>query len=153
MQARIHHRRRLVDAAANARDNPVDDGHQVPLVVEPHRRKLELAAALDEHLIRTVHQNVRDGGIVQQLLQRAEAEDLVLYLLDDSLPRRNVEGHRVLRHQQLAGLANLLAGCRILQGDQQGQVQHLDHALEDGALPLLLGTRQPGSQACAQACA
>ena len=48
-QARVDHRRRLVDAAADLRDDLVDDPHDVRLVDEANVGALELAAALDVH--------------------------------------------------------------------------------------------------------
>ncbi len=50
-QARVDHRRAVVDAAADAADDAVDDAQQVPVVLERRRHALEHAAALDEHVL------------------------------------------------------------------------------------------------------
>ena len=47
------------------------------LVLEDHRRQLQSAAALDEDLPVGVDQDVVDRGILQQRLERAEADHLV----------------------------------------------------------------------------
>ena len=46
-QARVDHRRAVVDAAADAADDAVDDAQQVLVVLERRRMLLELAVALD----------------------------------------------------------------------------------------------------------
>ena len=50
-QARVDHRRAVVDAAADAADDAVDDPHQVLVVLERRRQPFELAAALDVDLL------------------------------------------------------------------------------------------------------
>ena len=72
-QAGVDHRRALVDAAADARHDAVDDLQQVRVVAEDHRRRLELADALDVDLARRVDQDVRDLGVAHERLDRAEA--------------------------------------------------------------------------------
>ena len=46
-------------------------------VAEPHRRYLNLAAPLDEHAIRAVDHDVGDQVVLQQHLQRAQAQHVV----------------------------------------------------------------------------
>ncbi len=50
----------LVDAPADRRDDLVDDAQQVRLVLEAHRRRLELARALDIDAFVAVDQDVVD---------------------------------------------------------------------------------------------
>ena len=50
-QARVDHRRRLVDAAADLSDHLVDDPPQVRFVVEPHARLVEPALAFDPDVV------------------------------------------------------------------------------------------------------
>ena len=45
----------------------------------------QFTEALDENLLRAVHQNVADGEIAEQRLERTESSDLVKNLLDDVL--------------------------------------------------------------------
>ena len=51
LEPRVDHRRRLIDAPADGRHDAIDDVQQVRIVRERHVRQLELAAALDVHLI------------------------------------------------------------------------------------------------------
>ena len=62
-QARVHHRARLVDAAADRADDALDDLHQVRVVLEHDVGLLELAFALDVDLVEAVDQDVGDRRI------------------------------------------------------------------------------------------
>ena len=77
LQAGVHHGRRFIDAAADAGDDAVDDLHQVLVVFEREPRDFKLAAALDVDAVETVDENIGDGRILEQGLERAEAEDFV----------------------------------------------------------------------------
>ena len=80
-QAQVGHRRRGVDAAADARGDALDDAHDVLGVAEAHVGALEPAEALDVHLVRRVDEDVGDGRIGQQRRQRTHADRLVGQLL------------------------------------------------------------------------
>ena len=84
-QARVDHRRAVVDAAADAAHDAVDDAHQVLVVLERRRHRFELAAALDEHLLVGVDQDVADRLVAQQRLERAEAEHLVEHVAENGV--------------------------------------------------------------------
>ena len=73
--------RGLVDAAAERRDDAVDDAHHVLVVLERDVGQLDLARALDVDLARAVDHHFGDGLVAQQRLDRAEADDLVGDLL------------------------------------------------------------------------
>ena len=68
-QARVDHRARLVDAAADGADDALDDLHQVPVVPEDDVGQLEPAVPLDVDLIEAVDEDVRDVGVAQQRLR------------------------------------------------------------------------------------
>ena len=76
-QARIDHGRRFIHAPSDARDDAVDDLHQVRVVLEAQAGGLELARAFHVDLVVAVDQNVGDGGVLEQGLERAQAEDLI----------------------------------------------------------------------------
>ena len=80
-QACVHHRRRLVDAAPDLRDDLVDDPAQVRLVGEPDRRLVEAALALDPDVVGTVDHDLGDRLVGQQPLERSVSEDVVGDLL------------------------------------------------------------------------
>ena len=59
-QARIHHRRAVVDTAADAADDAIDDAQKMLVVLERSRNGFELAAAFHINLFVRVHQYVAD---------------------------------------------------------------------------------------------
>src|SRR4029078_5866830 len=66
----IHHWHRFIDAAPDARDNPLDDLLQMCIVLELDGCQFETSIALDEDLLVSIHEDVVDGLISQQRLQR-----------------------------------------------------------------------------------
>ena len=76
-EARVDHRRGLVDAAADLRDDLVDDPQQVRVVDEGRVGALDLAVALDVDVVVAVDHDLGDGVVAQQRLERAVAEDVV----------------------------------------------------------------------------
>ena len=76
-QAGVDHRRCLVDAAADLRDDAVDDAQHVRLVEERRLRLLDLARALDVHLVEAVDHDLGHRRVVEERLDRAVAEDVV----------------------------------------------------------------------------
>ena len=82
-KAGVDHRRSLVDAATDLRDDLVDDAHHVRVVDEADVRALELAVALDVDLVGRVDHDLRHAVVTQQRLDRAVAEDVVRQLADD----------------------------------------------------------------------
>src|SRR6478752_339913 len=81
-QAGVDHWRGLVHAATDRRDDPVDDPHDVVVVLEDDVRQLELARSLDVDLARAVDHDLRDRLVAEEGLQGAEADDLVGDLLE-----------------------------------------------------------------------
>ncbi len=80
--ARIDHRLDFIDAAADGRDDFVNDSKQMRLVLEWDVHLLQLAALFDEAVLVAVDQDIVDLGILQQRLQRAEADHLVDDVVD-----------------------------------------------------------------------
>ena len=93
LQAGIDHGRRLIDAAADAGDDAVDDLHQVLVVFERQAGDFELAGALDVDAVEAVDENVGDGRILEQRLERAEAENFVENLARQALAFGKAERH------------------------------------------------------------
>ena len=63
-QAGVDHRLGLVDPAPDLVDDALDHPEQVLFVGETDRRELQLAEPVDVDLVRRVHENVRDVGIL-----------------------------------------------------------------------------------------
>ncbi len=84
-KTRVLERLRFVDAPADRSDDPLDDPHHVLVGLERHIRKLELALPLDIDPERAVHHDLGHGVVVEERLDRPEAEDLVDDLLEHPL--------------------------------------------------------------------
>ncbi len=67
----VDHRRRLVDATADAAHDAVDDRQQVRVVPELRADARELTLSLDEDVLRAVDEDVRDRRVAEQRLDRA----------------------------------------------------------------------------------
>ena len=76
-QARIDHRRGLVDAPSHLRDDLVDDPAHVRLVIEAHVGVEEPTVALDPDVVGAVDHDLGDAVVGQQPLERAVAERIV----------------------------------------------------------------------------
>ena len=87
----------LVDPAADRGDDAVDDAQQMALVLELHRGRLEHAVLLDEDLLVAVDQDVGDRRVLEQGLERAQAQHLVEQLLDQEVELLGVERGRLAR--------------------------------------------------------
>jgi hypothetical protein len=100
-QAGVDHRRRLVDAPADRGDDPVDDAHDVVVVLEDDVRQLQLARSLDVDLARAVDHDFRDGVITEERLEGPEADDLVGDLLEHADTLGAGEGQALLVDDRL----------------------------------------------------
>ncbi len=135
-QARVDHRRAVVDAAADAADDAVDDAHQVLVVLERRRQPLELAAALDVDLLVGVDQDVADRRVAQQRLERPEAEDLVDDVAEDHLALGHAERHALFGDQVEQQRADLRLGARPLGRRERLEVQAVEQLAVDVGLQL-----------------
>ena len=84
-QARIHHRRRLVHSASDARNDAVDDLQQVTIVAERRVRPRQEGPFFNEHVVLVVDQDVGDLLVLEQGLKRTEAEDFIQQIRLDLL--------------------------------------------------------------------
>ena len=69
----------------------------MPLILEPDTGPLEYAVALNEHLLVAVDQDVGDRRVLQQWLERAQAQQLVQNVADQALALGIVERLILLR--------------------------------------------------------
>ena len=81
-QARVHNRRRIVDAAANGVDNAIDDHAHVRVILEPDIGLHQASGPFHVHVVEAVDQDVADGWVLEQRFQRAQPEDFVQNLFD-----------------------------------------------------------------------
>src|SRR5262245_36246256 len=94
------------------------------IVVELHIDPLELAAALDVHRVRPVHQDVRNRWIAEQRFEWPMSEHLVLDAADDELALRQAERGILLTQQPLCDLTNLHASFTLVDRSDQREVEN-----------------------------
>ena len=136
-QAGVDHRATFVDAPADLRHDAVDDLQQVVVVAELDVGLLHLAAAFDVDLVRPVDQDIADRRVLEQQLQRAEAERLVEHLVDEALALDAVEQRVFGVAQVLDDQADLAAQRVAFQVADARQVELVDQLAVDEALQLL----------------
>ena len=156
-QPGIDHRRGLVDAAADPRDDAVDDLKQVVVVAEADLRLLDPPFFLDIDVLGPVDHDVADLVVLEQQLERTEAECLVEDLIDQPLALVAVQ-------QRVFGVAELLDDTSDLVPKRLGvdlgdaihvepiDESHMDVALErfvlgSGRVDFLGGVDLPGRSA------
>jgi hypothetical protein len=76
-QARVHHRRGIVQPPADRPQDLVDDVQHVRIVAEGRVRPMDDAVALEVDAVPGVDHDLGDGRIAQQRLERAQPEHLV----------------------------------------------------------------------------
>ena len=81
-QARIDHRRRFIDASADARHDAIDNKHEMLVVLEDDVGDMQLAVLFDVNLVVAVDEDVGDLVVAKQRLEWAQAEQLVFEFLD-----------------------------------------------------------------------
>jgi hypothetical protein len=91
--ARIDHRLRFIDAAADRGDDLVDDPEKVRLVLEGDVHALQLALLLDVAVLVSVDQDVVDVRVLEQWLKRTEADHLVDDIFDQCIELGDVDRH------------------------------------------------------------
>ena len=134
-QARVHDRRRIVDAAADGAHDAVDDHAHVRLILEADVGFHQAAGALDVDVVEAVDHDVADGGVLEQLLQRPQAEDFIENLLDELLALGHRHRQRFVDDQPLDHVADLAAHAVLVQvleliGRQRVQQLLMDLALD-----------------------
>ena len=137
-QARVHHGRRFVDAAA----------HLATILSMMRSRcwssrkadvgQFEQAAPLHVDLLVGVDQNVGDGGILQQRLQRPQAEHFVQHFVADLLFFERAEQRRLGVDQRDHRLAHFAAHALVVDGGQRFQVDLVHQLAVQGELQLLI---------------
>ena len=135
-QARVHHRRAVVHAAADGRHDAVDDAHQVLVVLERRGHALQLAAALDEDVLVGVDQDVTDGRVVQQRLDRAEPEHVVQQLDEKHFALAEAERDVFFGEQLAEQRADFALSARAVGLRQRFEIQPVEQLLVDVRLEL-----------------
>src|SRR5438876_9622920 len=90
---------------ANARNDLVDDMHQVSVVLEANVGLFQNTGTFYIDLLMPIHQDVVDYRILQKRLQRPQPEDLVQNVQRESLSFTTAQGRlkvgdQILNHRQ-----------------------------------------------------
>ncbi len=125
---------RLVDAPSDARDDLLDHLHQVRVVVEGHVGQLEATLALDVGRAVCVDEDVGDGRVTQQRLERAEAEHFVMDVDCELLALQIVHRCLFLFKNARDQRTDLLADLFGRQTREPFQFDAIEHDLVDLAL-------------------
>ena len=137
-QAGIHHGRRLIDAPAHARNDALDDLHEVLVVFEGQAGQFQLAGALDVNLVEAVDENIGDGVILQQGFERAQAEYFVQDFARQPLALGKAEGNNLAVDRVADEDENFFAG-RVAGGAAQFfQVEAVENLAMQVCLYLLV---------------
>ena len=83
--------------ATDVGNDLVDNVHQVRVIFEPDVGFFQHSRPLDIHLIVSIHQNVVDGGILQQRFQRSQPENFVQNFQGKALPLAAAHGSLQIR--------------------------------------------------------
>ena len=137
VQAGIDHRADFIDAAADFRHDAVDDLQQVGVVAELDAGLFQLAAALDIDVLRPVDQDIADRMVLEQHLERPQAERFVEHFLDQPLALAAVEERLFGVAQVLDDQADFAAEHVALQLADAVQVELIDQLVVDLALELV----------------
>ena len=103
-----------------------------------HAGQFEQALALDVDLLVAVDQNVGDGRVLQQRLERAQAEDLVQNLFGDLLLFERAEQRRLVVDQRDDRLAHFGAHALVVDGRQRFEVDLVQQLAVKRELQLLV---------------
>jgi len=81
-KAGIDHRLRFIDATPDGGHDLVDDAQQMPCVLEMNVRQFQPTAAFDKDHLMRIDQDIVDGLVLEQRLERPEAQQLIQNILD-----------------------------------------------------------------------
>ena len=95
-KARIDPRLGFIDTAADRADDLLDHAHQMALVLESRGRLFEPAHALDIDLLVRVDQDVGHGRVLEERLERSQAQHFVEHLIDELVILDGVQRDTVL---------------------------------------------------------
>ena len=114
-EAGIDDGRRVVDAAAHGGHDALDDHAHMGLVLEADIGFDDAAGALDVDVVEAVDHDVADGGVFEERLQGAEAENFVEDFLDEPLALDEGHGKRLFDDQLFDYGADLAADAVFVE--------------------------------------
>ena len=125
-EARVHHRRRFIDAAPNRGDDAVDDAHQVSVIAELNVCGFEKTLALDVNFAESVDQNIGNRGIGEKRFERSQAENFIENFLGKTLALLQIHRCRFADDELLENERNFAANVVAANVVDAIQVEFLD---------------------------
>src|SRR6266404_2194567 len=122
--------------------DPVDDIHEVSIVMKGNGRGFDLSAALHIHGFGAVHEYVGNGGIAQQGLERPKAQHLVLDAPRQQVTLRERQRRPHFRKQALGDLANLSTTLVLIERGEHREIGDLEKFIVSLFFPFLLQGRE-----------
>src|SRR5580658_2525933 len=147
-QAGVDHGRRLIHTTAHARDDALDDLHEVLVVFEGQAGQFQLAGAFDVNLIEAVDQNVGNGMVFEQGLERTKAEDLVEDFARQPLPLGEAERNHLAVDRVADEDEDFFAGRVAVGAAQFFQIKAIEDLAMQVCLYLLVFAVLEGLQIC-----
>ena len=137
-QAGVHHGRRFVHAPAHPGDDAIDDLHQVGVVLEAQAGWLSFAGAFHVNLVVAVDQDVGDGRVFEQRLERTQAENLIQNFARQTFAFGEAERNRFAVHGVADQQQHFFASRRARCAAQFFQVQPVENLAMKIRLDLLV---------------
>src|SRR5579875_2176410 len=125
-QTCVTERVRFINATTDGRYDLVDDAQQMLFVFEAHRQRFKNAAPLDIDVFVAVDQNVADGGVLEQRLERTEAGHFVENFRNECGQFLRIERETLDEHILGDELLNMCADLVFRQLLQSRKVDLLD---------------------------
>ena len=136
-QPRVNHRRGFVDPPADPRHDAVDDAHQVLIVAKAHGGLVDFAAAFDPYAAVAVDQDVGDVVVLQQRLERPEAQHVAGGGFDQAHPIGLGQQQMILIDQLVDDRVHLRQQRRVARVFELGDVDSLEQQILNLALERL----------------
>src|SRR4029077_10307600 len=140
-QARIDHRRRFVNSAADLRHDSIDNQHQMLIVLELDVGCVQFAALFNVNLVMPIDQDIGYLIVPEQRLQRSEPEQLVLDFLDKMEAVGVGQQAAFILEDGGYRLGDFLRSERRLEALEAGNIERFEQPVVDRKLQLLKALR------------
>src|SRR5215467_13460803 len=135
-QACVDHRRAVVHAAADVADDAIDDPQQVTIVAECGGHTLQMSVPLDEHVLVRVDENIVDGRIPKERLERSEAEHVIHQLAEERFAFAQADWDAFFVEEVVDQRADLAFHARAVGLRERLEIQPIEQLAMDVGLQL-----------------
>ena len=128
-QSAIDHGAGLIDAPPGLADDPLNNVQQVPRISKRYGSPLQLPRPFHIDRVVTVYEDVGNGRIFHQGLERAQAKGFVQHLVDEPLALGAAQQAGAALAEFLGDAADLLLQLVLVHGADRGQVHGHDQLM------------------------